>query len=198
MPPGKYVLLHVSAIQGQCTPCGRDRAVVADGDPALSDISHKHMVYHGRRSSTVAHGLLAERISHQKGRQTTFFSAAHPIQNVLKIVSELIEPQLVAHSFKKFRHDSAHLVGVPRSVWHFMRQPEAALHAYVDTDYAGCHVTRRSTSSGIYSGSHIIKHWAVTQKHVTLSSGEAELGGVVKGAAEGLGVQSLAWDMGLQ
>ena len=42
-----------------------------------------------------------------------------------------------------------------------------------------------------------MKHWAVTQKHVTLSSGEAELGGVVKGAAEGLGVQSLAWDMGL-
>ena len=47
-------------------------------------------------------------------------------------------------------------------------------------------------------GAHIIKHWAVTQKRVTLSSREAELGGVVKGAAEGLGVQSLAWVMGLQ
>ena len=49
----------------------------------------------------------------------------------------------------------------------------------------------------IFRGAHI-KHRAVTQKHVTLSSGEAELGGVVKGAAEGLGVQSLALDMGLQ
>ena len=47
-------------------------------------------------------------------------------------------------------------------------------------------------------GAHIIQHWAVTQKRVTLSSREAELGGVVKGAAEGLGVQSLAWDLGLQ
>ena len=46
----------------------------------------------------------------------------------------------------------------------------------------------------IFRGAHIIKHWAVTQKHVTLSSGEAE----VKGVTEGLGVQSLAWDVGLQ
>ena len=41
------------------------------------------------------------------------------------------------------------------------------------------------------------KHWAATQKHVTLLSGGAELGGVVNGAAEELGVQSLAWDIGL-
>ena len=97
------------------------------------------------------------------------------------------------------RRLAQYLVGVPRLVWHFAWQQEAALHAFVDTDYAGCHVTRRSTSGGmIFRGAHIIKHWAVTQKHVTLSSGEAELGGVVKGAAEGLGVQSLALDMGLQ
>ena len=84
--------------------------------------------------------------------------------------------------------------GSMRLVWHFAWQQEAALHAYVDTDYAGCHVTRRSTSDGmIFRGAHIIK-----QKHVTLSSGEAELGGVVKGAAEKLGVQSLASNVGLQ
>ena len=78
-------------------------------------------------------------------------------------------------------------------------QQEVALHAYVDMDYAGCHVTRRSATGGmILRGAHIIKHWVVTQKHVTLSLGEAELGGVVKDAAEGLGVQSLAWDVGLQ
>ena len=34
-------------------------------------------------------------------------------------------------------------LGVPRLVWHFAWQLEAALHAYVDTDFAGCHVTRR-------------------------------------------------------
>ena len=47
-------------------------------------------------------------------------------------------------------------------------------------------------------GGHLIKHWSSTQKVVTLSSGEAELAGVVKGAGEGLGVQSLALDLGMQ
>ena len=46
-------------------------------------------------------------------------------------------------------------------------------------------------------GGHLIKHWASTQKVVTLSSGEAELFGVVKGATEALGLRSLASDMGI-
>ena len=37
----------------------------------------------------------------------------------------------------------------------------------------------------------------MTQKAIALSSGEAELGGVVKGAAESLGLRSLARDLGL-
>ena len=45
---------------------------------------------------------------------------------------------------------------------------------------------------------HLLKHWAVTQKTITLSSGEAELGGVVKAATEGIGLQPLAQDLGLE
>ena len=45
-------------------------------------------------------------------------------------------------------------------------------------------------------GAHLLKHWATTQKAITLSSGEAELTGVVKGVAEGLGMQSLLLDLG--
>ena len=52
--------------------------------------------------------------------------------------------------------------------------------------------TRRSTSGGAaLLGNHLVKHWSATQKSVTLSSGEAELGGLVKGAGEALGLQSL-------
>ena len=47
-------------------------------------------------------------------------------------------------------------------------------------------------------GSHLLKHWSGTQKAVTLSSAEAELGGIVKGAGEGLGLQSLCRDLGLE
>ena len=46
-------------------------------------------------------------------------------------------------------------------------------------------------------GEHVIKHWSSTQKVVALSSGEAELAGIVKGSAEGIGLQSVAADLGL-
>jgi hypothetical protein len=91
------------------------------------------------------------------------------------------------------------LAGSPRLVLQYPWQEEAGLHVYVDTDFAGCTQTRRSTSGGIlFLGTHPLKHWSATQKYVTLSSGEAELGGVVKGVAEGLGAQALAADLGMQ
>ena len=47
-------------------------------------------------------------------------------------------------------------------------------------------------------GAHTIKHWSSTQSSVTLSSGEAEFHGVVKGAAMGLGFQALLRDFDLE
>ena len=47
-------------------------------------------------------------------------------------------------------------------------------------------------------GSHLIKHWATTQNVIALSSGEAELAGIVKGACEGLGLLSVARDLGME
>ncbi len=47
-------------------------------------------------------------------------------------------------------------------------------------------------------GSHLLKHWASTQKRITLSSGEAELGAVVRGFTEALGIQSYARDLGAE
>ena len=91
-----------------------------------------------------------------------------------------------------------YLKGAPRLVYTFPWQEHASLSVFVDTDFAGCVATRKSTSGGCaLMGRHIVKHWAATQKVITLSSGEAELAGVVKGAAEGLGLQSLCLDLGL-
>jgi hypothetical protein len=47
-------------------------------------------------------------------------------------------------------------------------------------------------------GTHLIKHWSSTQKAVTLSSGAAELCGIVKGTVEGLGLKSLGRDLGVE
>ena len=40
-------------------------------------------------------------------------------------------------------------------------------------------------------GMHLIKTWSVTQSVVSLSSGEAEYYGLVKGASVGLGIRSM-------
>ena len=45
-------------------------------------------------------------------------------------------------------------------------------------------------------GSHVIKTWNSTQKHVTLSSGEAELMAMAKGATEAIGFAQLFEEWG--
>ena len=47
-------------------------------------------------------------------------------------------------------------------------------------------------------GQHLIKRWPATCKTIALSSGEAELAGIAKGAAEGPGIMSVAADLGMQ
>ena len=95
-----------------------------------------------------------------------------------------------------------YLAGAKRLVWRFGFQDGNKcddLKVYVDTDFAGCHVTRRSTSGGAACrGTHLIKHWSTTQSTVALSSAEASLTGISKGAAQGLGLQSIARDLGIQ
>eukprot|EP00969_Alexandrium_andersonii_P218103 9632998-Alexandrium_andersonii.AAC.1 len=44
-------------------------------------------------------------------------------------------------------------------------------------------------------GVRAIKRWSTTQKTIALSSGEAELPGIVKGAAEGVGLAAIAQDL---
>jgi hypothetical protein len=92
-----------------------------------------------------------------------------------------------------------YLVGAPRVVYEYPWQKRPGLVAYTDSDFAGCIDGRLSTSGGAaLLGTHLLKHWASTQKKITLSSGEAELGAVVKGFSEILGLQSVARDLGVE
>ena len=68
----------------------------------------------------------------------------------------------------------------------------------VDTDYAGCKKTRKSTSGGVAMiGGHMIKSWSTTQAVIALSSGEAEFYGIVKGSSIGIGLRSVLADLGV-
>ena len=72
------------------------------------------------------------------------------------------------------------------------------MRVFVDTDFAGCHTSRRSTSGGVaVRGAHCIKHWSTTQTTVALSSGEAELYAANYGSSQALGVQSMSEDLGI-
>ena len=69
---------------------------------------------------------------------------------------------------------------------------------FTDSDYAGCPLTRRSTVGGAITwGGKFIKGWSKTLEVLALSSGEAELGGLIKAGAEGLGMQAVMRDFGL-
>jgi len=72
-----------------------------------------------------------------------------------------------------------------------------SVEVFVDSDWAGCAKTRRSTSGGVAMvGAHCIGHWSRTQAGVALSSGEAELNSALKGGCEALGLKSAARELG--
>ena len=91
------------------------------------------------------------------------------------------------------------MIGKPRLVYRFQWQEMQDLEVFVDTDFAGCIETRKYTAGGcVMLGTRLVKHWNSTQKVIALSSGEAELSGILKGSCEGLGVQSVMLDLGEQ
>ena len=103
-------------------------------------------------------------------------------------------------SLKKMKRVGRYLINRPRLVWKYAWQPPVALiEVFADANFAGCKVTRKSTSGGaLMLGSHLIKTWSKTQACVTLSSAESELLGAVKAGVEGLGMQSLLQDLGTE
>ncbi|MDP6494880.1 MAG: reverse transcriptase domain-containing protein, partial [Dehalococcoidia bacterium] len=78
-------------------------------------------------------------------------------------------------------------------------EENSQVDVYVDSDYAGCPRTRKSTSGGcVMMGTHLIKSWSSTQNNaISLSSGEAELYAAVKGVGVGMGVQQYLRDLGM-
>ena len=101
-------------------------------------------------------------------------------------------------SVEKLKRAVRYLTHRPRLVWHFKPQisPEK-ITVFCDTDFAGCKETRRSTSGGcLMHGSHLLRHWSTTQTTIALSSAEAELGRICRGASQGLGMRSVMADLG--
>ena len=92
------------------------------------------------------------------------------------------------------------LKGLPRMVQRipFEDRPPTVVEAFVDSDWAGCRKSRKSTSGGIlYLGGVAVRAWSSNQNVIALSSGEAEYYAALKGASSALGFQSMLKDLGI-
>ena len=99
---------------------------------------------------------------------------------------------------QKVKRILRYLRGDPVCRWRFDFQTMPnTLSCFSDSDWAGCSKTRRSTSGGgVQVGGHLLSHWSRTQSCIALSSGEAELNALLKGACEILGIRSLLSEIG--
>lgn len=110
---------------------------------------------------------------------------AHPplrdVDKLKRLVRYLIEAREVVYKFGLIYEE-------PKTV-----------EVLADSKWAACLDTRRSTSGGavVVAGS-AIKTYSSTQGSTAASVGEAEYYTALKGAAEGLGVQALARDLGVE
>ena len=81
----------------------------------------------------------------------------------------------------------------------FGKYAPSVIRAFVDSDWAGCRRTRKSTSGGVlYLGDTPVRGWSSNQAVIALSSGEAEYYAALKGASAALGYQSMLRDIGIR
>ena len=118
---------------------------------------------------------------------------------VKELYHEMARPTCA--SWRKLKKLARYLKGQPRVVQKIKLDVDGfgdEVKIIVDSDWAGCTHTRRSTNGGcIIVGDICMKAWSTTQRVVALSSGEAEYYAAVKGASECLGFLAGCADLGI-
>ena len=103
------------------------------------------------------------------------------------------------HDWTAVKRLGRYLKGAPRMIQHFeFQEAPKTVTTFTDSDWAGDKVTRKSTSGGVIMlGKHVIKTWSSSQQVIAMSSGEAELYALLKGAAQTKGTMSYLkdWDI---
>ena len=117
----------------------------------------------------------------------------YPVKEIARRMSRPTE-----RDWRLLKRLARYLLGKPRAVvMYHWQEPISMLDVYTDSDWAGCKTSCRSTSGGVIQlGWHFIKGWSSTQTVLAMSSAEAELYALVKGASQTLGLISLARDLG--
>ena len=89
-------------------------------------------------------------------------------------------------------------VGPVKFNYEMQEESEAKpIMVYVDSDWAGCQRTRRSTTGGVMKVErHVVRTWSATQPTAATASGEAELIAIAEGASRGLGLGTMMMELG--
>jgi len=178
-------------IQELCLKTGN--AVVTPSVPEASDEANKRLNSPELTlSDSTRYRALAARIN--------YLSLDRPdLQYAAKCVSKYMSAPR-EHDWTYIKRLARYLVGATRAVQTFKWQsPQKMVRTYVDSDWAGDKISRKSTSGGAMCiGKHMIKSWSTTQQTIAMSSGEAELYAMVKGAAQTKGLISMINDYGFR
>ena len=120
---------------------------------------------------------------------------AEPVKSLAQGMSKPTEENM--SDLKKL---ARYLACTPHAGWKFDEQRDLSkITSTVDSDFAGDIKNRKSTTGQILRlGKHVVKTSSNLQSTVSLSSGEAEYYGMVKGAASPLGLQALLADWGIE
>ena len=117
----------------------------------------------------------------------------YPVKELMRRMSDpRVEDEIALKRIARY------LIGKPREVSRYTWKPlSKELVVFVDSDFAGCRRTRKSTSGGValWCG-QVVKAWSKTQATIALSIGEAELAAAVRGSTEALGIQSILHEWG--
>ena len=129
--------------------------------------------------------------------EASWFRDRPDLQFAAKTASEhTAQPKVCV--WAKIKRIARYLVNASRAVPKFVWQEKPTqITTNVDSDWAGNKITRKSTSGGaMFLGKHLLKSWSSSRQVMALSSGEAELYGMLKGATQTTGLISMMADFG--
>ena len=103
-------------------------------------------------------------------------------------------------SLRDLKKVARYLWGTKHLALHLWRQTfPKCISTYVESDFAGCRSTRRSTTGMVHMiGGHAVKHTSNLQGGTGLNVSECEYYGLAHGAAHGLGLRSYMADLGFE
>ena len=210
---GKYLAQALKAYglddaKSAATPATREDEIEGEGRRQLL---HRRVMEEGK-SVLVKEEEAEERVRGARlpdAEDTTFRSVAALVNFILperpdvmyagkEVLRGMAKPG--TEDVRRLKRLLRYMKGKPRRAITFSwDEPGQELEISVDSDFAGCLITRRSTCGGcIRWRGGLIRGWSKTMPTIALSTAEAELGAAARGGAEGIGIQSTLADFGVR